>query len=274
VERVWLPEWLADSRGVLDRLAAAVEVAAAAWAGAAEADRAAVDEADRAAANEADRLVSDEASEPAEPDRGSAPPAADTAVGDDPAATRLPGETLFTPWLPGTLGSRDVLDQLPGPAAARQVSKALADAVDAEGPIQIDRLVHVVAAGFGLHRVLAARHAAILTQLPAGLIADPAAPEFAWPESLDPLAWSGFRRTPPGVERPLEQISPREIGNAMVSLCGAAAGMTVDQLWAGTLQFFGFNRRSAAQVVRLETALQLLLDSGRLAQRADGVLMS
>jgi hypothetical protein len=167
-----------------------------------------------------------------------------------------------------------VLDQLPGPAAARQVSKALADAVDAEGPIQIDRLVHVVAAGFGLHRVLAARHAAILTQLPAGLIADPAAPEFAWPESLDPLAWSGFRRTPPGVERPLEQISPREIGNAMVSLCGAAAGMTVDQLWAGTLQFFGFNRRSAAQVVRLETALQLLLDSGRLAQRADGVLMS
>ena len=60
----------------------------------------------------------------------------------------------------------------------------------------------------------------------------------------------------------------------MVSLCDAAAGMTVDQLWAGTLQFFGFNRRSAAQVVRLETALQLLLDSGRLAQRADGVLMS
>jgi hypothetical protein len=40
------------------------------------------------------------------------------------------------------------------------------------------------------------------------------------------------------------------------------------------LQFFGFTRRSAAQVVRLETALQLLLDSGRLAQRADGVLMS
>ena len=60
----------------------------------------------------------------------------------------------------------------------------------------------------------------------------------------------------------------------MVALCAAAAGMTLDQLWAGTLQVFGFNRRSATQVVRLETALQLLLDAGRLRRRADGVLMA
>ena len=71
-----------------------------------------------------------------------------------------------------------------------------------------------------------------------------------------------------------EQVSPREIGNAMVVLCGAAAGMTEDQLWAGTLEVFGFSRRSAGQVSRLEAALELILGSGRLSRRADGVLVS
>ena len=133
---------------------------------------------------------------------------------------------------------------------------ALVDAVDAEGPIELDRLVRLVAAGFGLHRVLAARHAAILAQLPVGLIAD------------------RLGLAHPGVERPLEQISPREIGNAMVALCGAAAGMTTDQLWAGALEVFGFTRRSASQIARLEAALQVVLDSGRLSRRSDGVLIA
>ena len=55
----------------------------------------------------------------------------------------------------------------------------------------------------------------------------------------------------------------------MVALCGAAAGMTTDQLWAGTLEVFGFTRRSAAQVGRLEAALELLLGFGS-AQPAGG----
>jgi hypothetical protein len=185
----------------------------------------------------------------------------------------LPGESPFTAWHPGVLGTRDVLDGLPAAAAAGRVSAALVDAVEAEGPIEVDRLVRLVAAGFGLHRVLAARHAAILAQLPVGLIADRASPDFAWPASLDPLTWQGFRRTPDGVERPLEQISPREIGNAMVALCAAAAGMTTDQLWAGTLEVFGFTRRSASQIARLEAALEVVLDSGRLSRRSDGVLI-
>ena len=92
----------------------------------------------------------------------------------------------------------------------QRVYAAMISAIEAEGPIQLDRLVRLVAAGFGLHRVVAARHAAILAVLPAGLNTDPVAPEFVWPPSLDPLTWQGFRRTPDGVERSLEQISPRE----------------------------------------------------------------
>jgi predicted component of type VI protein secretion system len=88
------------------------------------------------------------------------------------------------------------------------------------------------------------------------------------------LVWQGFRRTPSETERSLEQISPRELGNAMVALCGSAAGMTEDQLWVGTLEVFGFTRRSASQVSRLESALALVLASGRVTRRADGVLVT
>jgi hypothetical protein len=166
-----------------------------------------------------------------------------------------------------------VLDRLPAPASAQRVYAAMISAIEAEGPIALDRLIRLVAAGFGLHRVVAARHSAILAVLPGGLTTDPAALEFVWPPSLDPLTWNGFRRTPDGAERPLEQISPREIGNAMVALSGAAAGMTEDQLWAGTLEVFGFRRRSTGQVTRLAAALELVLAAGRLTRRADGVIV-
>jgi hypothetical protein len=59
----------------------------------------------------------------------------------------------------------------------------------------------------------------------------------------------------------------------MVALSGAAAGMTEDQLWAGTLEVFGFRRRSTGQVTRLAAALELVLAAGRLTRRADGVIV-
>ena len=201
VERVWLPEWLADTGGVLDRLAEVVKTAAAARVVAEEADRAAAEVAADAGAHPDGPAAAGAAAVGfAAEDGGGAAAIAEPAPDPPPAqsaATGLPGEALFSPWLPGTIGSRDQLDLLPGPVAARQVSKALVDAVEAEGPIEIDRLVRLVAAGFGLHRVVATRHAAILAQLPIGLIADPVTPEFAWPARLDPLTWNGFRRTPP-----------------------------------------------------------------------------
>ena len=274
VERVWMPEWLADRAAVLDRLVLVVGTATAAMSAARAAAEA------TAAVPEAAKAGTEATAAVPEAVEAGTTPVDVAADGESPATPSpaltvgLPNETAFTPWLPGELGTRDVLDGLPDEAdCARPVYQALITGVEAEGPVHLERLVRMLAAAFDLHRVVAARHAAILTQLPAGLTRDPVAPEFAWPPSMDPLTWEGFRRTPPAVERPLEHISPREVGNVMVALCGAAAGMSTEQLWAGTLEMFGFTRRSAAEVTRLEAALDLLLGSGRLTRRADGVLV-
>jgi hypothetical protein len=303
-----MPEWLAGRDDVLNRLAAAVEDAVLRQReSAALTDRedeqdapvggsAAVDAADAPGPSKsaaADSDVAPPEGYPVEPeDGGTAADVLGVAAEDHPTGPavtltkgpvqpavagtgkpQLPGETGFVPWIPDVLGDRTVLDGLPGAASAEQVYQAMIDGTEAEGPIQLDRLVRGVAGSFGLHRVVAARHAAIQAQLPPSLLADPADPDFVWPPKLDPLSWQGFRRTPHGVERPLEHISIREIGNAIVALCGAAAGMTQDQLWAGTLDVFGFTRRNAAQTARLEVALGLLLDAGRVIRRDDGVLI-
>jgi hypothetical protein len=258
VQRVWLPEWLADRDNVLDRLTAVIDEA--------------VNSATPVAAADANAPVG-------EPPAGDGtvdgiPPAPDLMTSNDaPATPATLGESPFTAWVPDDLGDRSMLDGLPAAAPGAAVYRALIAGIEAEGPIHIDRLVKAVAAGFGLHRVVASRHQAIVTCLPQGVRKDPAAPEFCWPLALDPLYWRGFRRTADGVDRPLEHISPRELGNAMEALCGAAAGMTPEQLWAGTLAVFGFSRRGPAQVDKLTRALELLIADGRLTRRDDGILI-
>ena len=254
VDRVWMPEWLADREAVLDRLETVLNTTAKTHP--VQVETAAV-------VAETAAIIAPTAAEPV-PD-----------VDPEPTASHLlPGESLFTPWARGVLGSRDQLDGLPAAASVAAIRAALIAGIEAEGPVHLDPLVRAVAAAFGLHRVVASRHESIVACLPRELLRHPGEPDFAWPASVDPLTWNGFRRTPAGVERPLEHISSREIGNAMVALCEAAAGMTTDQLWAGTLAVFGFSRRSAAQVGRLEEALVSVISDGRLSRRSDGMLLA
>ena len=106
---------------------------------------------------------------------------------------------------------------LPAYQASTRVAEALTEIVVAEGPIHTDRLAFLVARGFGLSRVAETRKAAILRHLPRRLRKDLSEP-VVWPPERDPEAWTGFRRTPVGVDRPVEHVPLREVVNAMVAL--------------------------------------------------------
>ena len=238
VERVWLPAWLADRDVVVQRLEGAARGTL--------------------------------------PQRVSAGPAATLtravpATPTTPAAQLLPGEAEFVPWSPGLLGSRTHLDSLPAPDAARRVAAALRQAVDAEGPIHLDRLSKAVAGAFDLSRVNAARAQSILDQLPAGIFID-RADGFAWPASIDPATWPRFR-TSATASRPVEQISLRELGNAMVGLCSASGGIRREDVFRETVIIFGGRRLTPGISGRLERALETALSDRRLDVRAGGLLV-
>ena len=92
-----------------------------------------------------------------------------------------------------------------------------------------------------------------------------------WPVERDPQEWTGFRRTPEGVDRPVEHVPLREIVNAMVASARAAAWMPVTELYREVLGVFGGRRLTKGIAERLDAALALGVRSERLVV-ADGVV--
>ncbi|HYX93551.1 MAG TPA: DUF4011 domain-containing protein [Geodermatophilus sp.] len=300
VERVWLPTWLRDREAVLDRLVAAVAgvpVPARAPAAPASAVPAPLDP----------PAVVPPVPAPAEPPASevravvplrAAPPAvvgtvvtgaavpAETAAAPEPApaapaaarparrAARKPtaplpdGETAFSPWTPKGGLERKALDSLDDPRAARTVRRVLTAGIRAEGPVHRDRLVRIAAGAFGLSRVSEARRDALLRLLPDGVLDG----DFAWPESLDRAAWTGFRRQAASADRPLEHVAPEEVGNAMTALCRAAGELAEDELFVRTAEAFGYRRRTPSLTPLLQVALTRALDAGRLVRQESGLL--
>ncbi|MGY1592321.1 DUF4011 domain-containing protein [Geodermatophilus sp. SYSU D00708] len=310
VERVWLPTWLRDREAVLDRLAAAVaavpvpEVPAVPGPGGAEMAISAPPVPDGAVAVEEPAPVVAPVPAPAEPADREVPElkavaplraapsvvveapvvealAVEAAVAETPAepaparparrkvpaAAPVDGEAPFVPWVPKTAGERKLLDQLSDARVARTVKRVLAAGVKAEGPVHRDRLARLTGSAFGLSRVSEARRDALLALLPADAVDG----EFVWPEALDRATWSGYRRQAASADRPLEHVAPQEVGNAMVALCRASAGMTEDELFLRTAEVFGYRRRTPSLAPLLEAALVRALDAGRLTRQESGL---
>jgi hypothetical protein len=185
-----------------------------------------------------------------------------------PLTDSLPGAATYEPWTFQRYGGRQVLDDLPGPGAVILVRRALEAVVAAEGPVQHERLAKLVASAFDLNRVRNDRIAAILACLPPS--SPSAEPGFAWPTHIDPESWTAFRTSADGA-RPVEQISLRELGNAMVALCEAFAGAEEEELLRETLSLFGGRRLTTAVTQRLKAALDLAQRQGRITE-AGGLL--
>jgi hypothetical protein len=199
---------------------------------------------------------------PARPARRPSPRAAATSV--------LDGEQPFVAWAPKPAGDRKVLDSLADARTARAVRRLLLAGVKAEGPVHRDRLTRLAAGAYGLTRVTEARRDALLGLLPPGVLAG----EFVWPQAGTADTYAGFRRQAAGTDRPLEHVAAEEVGNAMVALCRAAAGMSQDELFLRTGEVFGYRRRTPSLAPLLQRALDLALRTGRLASTDDGTLVT
>lgn len=263
VERVWLPSWLDDPTATVE----AIERAARRPVPVSVAPHAAppVTGASSLPSSTPEVLPAVAAPELVGPPERQPVMSTVAAAPQSPTASApgLPGEISFTAWEPAVTGPRTVLDQLPQPGAVCEVRRALAAAVAAEGPVQAERLGRLVAGAFGLTRVNEARSRSILDALPPELQAR-VVDGFVWPEHLEATSWTGFRRSAPGEARPVEQVSLREIGNAMVALCASSGGMDRDELCREALLVFGGLRVTAGIATRLNAALDAAVLDGRL----------
>ncbi|WP_040339800.1 DUF4011 domain-containing protein [Candidatus Blastococcus massiliensis] len=262
VERVWLPAWLLEPATVVDRLVEAVDAAPVSEPAPEPIPlpTAALESFKGVAALRSSVTASVAVPAPAKP----APKPNRRASGPVP----MDGESPFVPWIPKSAGEKSVLDDLPASKAARVVRRVMTAGIKAEGPIHVDRLAKLTVAAFGLNRATESRKQMLLSLLPPSAVQD----DFLWPEGVQPEAYEGFRRQVSSTDRAIDHVAAEEIGNAMVALCRASAGMRRDELLTQTAAVFGHKRRSATVTAVLEKALVTAVDRGRLSEQPNGLL--
>lgn len=259
VERVWMPEWLNHKADTIARLRAAVgEAKVRLERPPAEPVPVVRVEPLKVVAPELQRVATL---------RG-APVSAPLVP---PRARAHPNVQTYREFVTHRAGDKSVLDELWYEASQARVISVIRAIIEAEAPIQADRLAKLVAGCFGLGRVNEDRRRSILQLVPREY-GRSNGERFYWPAGVDPETWRIVRRPPEGSNRPLDEVSLAEIGNAMVVVTEQAGGIAPDELKRDALNMFGGKRITVTIGSRLDEALQRSLDRGFLRRTATGVL--
>ena len=273
VERVWFPMWLNARDEVLADIERAVELAVI--------------------PPEVDVLPEAELSPRPDPSAEQRPQLAESAESSEPAVhgTAAPSlaaafdgagqtrehqktEPVSPPSQPElvALGGQEVLDQLDDRASRQLVEHAIADSLKIPTPMAAQPFAKTVAARFGYSRLTQARAETILALVPRELHRKDSLGEFIWPSELDAATWAGYvTAEEPGGARPVDQVAPEEITNAMVDLVRQGLEISEDELMRLTVDVFGSKRLTAGVRSRLEEIINRTVTAGKLERAGDSL---
>lgn len=209
------------------------------------------------------RLESSDAEEADEDARDAAPQALPSAVFErepthEPAPVIIGAQReAFVPWQVVIAGPPSVIEDLPKKDAKLRVRAVAAEIVDFEGPIEIERLTRLAAAAFEWKRLSPKRVRQISHQVRQleGVELDEHG--FVWPPGLDRHTWAEFRPQDSSSPRAFEQVSPREIANAIRFFRRREPGATDDAIKRSVLAAFGRTRLTKGAERHLAVAWDL-----------------
>ncbi len=178
----------------------------------------------------------------------------------------------FVPYVPVERYARENLDRLDHPGVRSAVLGVMQEVLATEGPVPVDRLAKLVANTFALSRVRQNRVDDIVRLVPRGWIrGDRSLGTFVWPEGVDPGTWAIFRRTPVGVSRQVEDVTPEEIGNIVAALAELSMGIDREEAVREVAGVLGLSRVSAGTRTHVTRSIDVAVGSGRLVE-SEGVL--
>lgn len=276
VQRVWLPAWISDPGGVLDKLE---KVFAETRANLPEPGAEPVRSAGTEGTNDGPTI-----SIPSGALNNHLPLAFQAGHSDEPSpllasvdsgpryTTDLAEQErpAYKPWTVRRFGGRDILDALPSRRSVMAIREALRTIVEAEGPVHQERLAKLTCAAFELNKVNADRANSVLDALDSSVHRCDRE-GFIWEASIDPEQWDVFRVNGQDVERKLEHVSVVELRNAMIDVVRQSGGISVTELHLETIRLFGGKRRTAGITARLNEGLQYGVVTERLLLRSDVV---
>ncbi len=272
VIRLWLPSWIQEQERILSDIEAAV-----------------------VAAGLEPSPSDSSALEPPEPDERditppvqlSAPPDLEVHRADEgdglqaraalPSAFARPPamglESIFVPAPTSPVGEREVLDAIGTPSADQMISAELMKVIDLEAPIEVARLARIVANRFGLGTVRQARVELIAGLVPRELLHTTGLGTHVWSSTRHHDAWTGYRRTPVGVDRKIDVIAPEEIANAMIDSVRMGHEFEELDLLRHVAGIFGVARMSAGVHEHLSAVLKWAVLRGQLVRNGPTITL-
>ena len=209
VERVWMPEWVADPKAVVARL---VTAAGGHWVPPTPSTTV-LESGQAARAEDAASLTDDDSKADA---RGATDVGGEAPV---PASgPRAPGEE-YTAWTPAGVRPLEILDRASTDAEARKVLVEVATAIcQVEAPISKHRLYVKISRAFGLSRTVKSREESIRAAL-GEAFAYFDEDGFVWACRDDALAAPTYRRNALDHVGSIQEIHPRELVGLMAQAC-------------------------------------------------------
>ena len=250
VERIWLPNWLRNRDAEITRIKNSFEKA----------------KLERPKSNR--KQAKAQASEPIFTKKSDLSDE-QTFKGVNPLDSLLESIPTWRPLGPKVIGEQRYLDYLHDPRIQTAVREIVGKLTAQEGPVSSERLAKFVASCFGFNRVVESRIAAINGLGYPGQARDKEG--FLFPLSTNPDTYAEWSKSPAGHGRSIQDISIRELKNAMISIARVAQGVEIEELLKETTRVFGIQKMSKDITQRVETAAQSAIAKGELLLQ-DGYL--
>jgi hypothetical protein len=274
VFRVWLPEWLTDREGVLDRIVAEyheteIQIAEDIKAGKSRRK------------NAPTKLNTTPDEEPAV--EHTVEPFLVVADTNEIDVKKTRGSRQFSTRggynklapLPRNIGGHGSdFDNLDDERALNRIADTIVKIVDARAPIHPENLVELVSQAYS-GRKMTARFSKIVFAITEQFL-DPKYVKFQdgymWAANMHPRLWSDFRGQDSISDRKFEHIYPGEIRNAMRFVIEQTLGINQDELRGEILSIFGIQRVTNSTVLIFDDVLNEAIKKKNFVQDAQRVV--
>jgi hypothetical protein len=256
VERIWLPTWMRDREGELDRIVEAIRQG----------------EAERASLKKVFNLEPHVVPLGRVPEVITAEPnSIEASGGADSESTRTRASVAiniddvpeFREFLTMPMGSKSDLNNVESPAIRRILQKLADQITELEGPISPSRFASLAAKSFDMNGVKSDK-AFLIAKAPDKSIHPRDDEGFIYPRDSRPTEFTAWKRQGNGEGRDLQDVSVYELSNAMRDLCARVHGVSEFDLIRQVSLAYGRARVGAIADARLTKALALGLDRGIL----------
>lgn len=234
VERIWLPNWLRNRSAEIQRVKSAYE------------------KAKLEGPKVAKRATQLKSAEPIFTKKSDLEDESEFK-GINPFDSLLSSVPTWSPLQPKIIGAQQYLDYLHDKQIQAAVREIVAQLTAHEGPVSSERLAKFVATCFDFNRVVSGRIAAINGIGFPGHVRDKEG--FLFPAAQNPDTYSDWRKSPAGSGRSIQDVSIREIKNAMIAIARVAQGVEIDELLKETSRVFGVQKMSKDIAARMEAAV-------------------